>query len=442
MSSKLQQLHEAKTVKDVFDLVSWNTLQKLAAVPFMLFTLSPILLLIHTAIEFYYLEQTVFAINQFTGNYGTILLVFCVIKALLEHRLDRTFLKNNITLIIFASFILLICISTIVNAEEPYALGCTWRMEFFWSYILYVLVYFGCTALIVRQRIKMVAIRLFQIVALIQVFLVFFDRYFVRLEPFHRAQYEGDFTSVISNRNHYCYYLTIVILVSAALFILEKNRIWRIFDGICFFANTWTLMRADTLGCFLAALVGLVFLGVLLFLHDGRIHKTALILLAVFLALFLLSALFNDALLLSFLNLFGDVEKIATNAEDVGDAGTNRWRLWTYTIQYIRERPLLGWGSEGIFDQLEQNAVYSRPHNEYLQYMAFFGIPAGILYVCGVISVFLRGFRHRKELDLFTLAAFAGAFGYLVSACFGNTVFSVAPYFFCILGAAYRPSRK
>lgn len=442
MRDTLQRLHEAKNARDVFDLISWNTLQRLAAVPFLLFSLSPVLLLLHNLFEFCYLEQTVFSINQFAGNYGTILLLLCAVKALLEHRIDRSFLREHVTLVLYAVFIMLIGLSTVVNQNAPYAMGCTWREEYFWSYILYVLVYFGCTALIAGERIKYLLIRTLQTVSLVQVCLVFLDRYLIRIEHFHLLQYERDITSVFSNRNFYGYYLAVCVLISAALYVREKHRLWRIFDMLCFLANTWTLMRADSLGCFLAAFAGIVFLAVALYLYDRCLHKKVLLLLGLFLLLFLLNAALCSDLFMSMLELFTDVGNIATNSPDAKDAGTYRWDLWTHTVQYIGERPLLGWGSEGIYDRMEQETInnQTRPHNEYLQYCAFFGIPAGLCYLGGTAAVYVRAFRHRREMDPVSFAALAGAFAYLVSAFFGNTVFSVAPYFFCVLGLAYRPA--
>jgi O-antigen ligase len=228
-------------------------------------------------------------------------------------------------------------------------------------------------------------------------------------------------------------------LISAALFIIEKDPKWRIFDGICYLANTYTLMRADTLGCFIAVFVGLVFLFIMLRIVYGHFNRTVLLLTGVFIGLFLLSSLVDDSLMKSFLGLFGETAKIINNDPDAGSTGTGRWRLWTHTVQYIGERPFFGWGSEGIFDRLEEEAGNSRPHNEYLQYAAFFGIPAALCYISGVVSVFIKGLKKRAELDIYTVAAFAASFGYLISAFFGVTMGFTAPYFFIVLGFAVRP---
>ena len=164
------------------------------------------------------------------------------------------------------------------------------------------------------------------------------------------------------------------------------------------------------------------------------------------LVFFILTALLADlrgrTLLRNFSQLFTDVEKIATGAEDANRAGTSRWGLVTATVRYISEHPLLGFGLEGIGNRLVSDVGTDRPHCEYLQYAAFFGIPAAVSYVLGVFHVFLNGLKHRYELGLYTKAALVAAFGYLVSAAFGNTMYYTAPYLFILLGLGYQTNRS
>ena len=76
----------------------------------------------------------------------------------------------------------------------------------------------------------------------------------------------------------------------------------------------------------------------------------------------------------------------------------------------------------------------SRPHNEYLQYALFYGIPAALLYITGCFSVFLQDLRLEDRLDAMTFACLGAAFSYLVSAFFGNTIYCTAPFLFLFLG--------
>lgn len=445
ISSKMKQLHEAKNIHDVFDLVSWKTLQKLAVLPFLLFSLTPVLYLLQNLIQSDTMEMTVYSANQFSWKLAAGLFAFSLVKALLEKRINKAFFKANIPLYFFAVFILLILLSTYVNRHSEYALGENWRFESFTSFIIYVAVYFGCGAMIKEQSIKMFAFRVLQIVSLILIALVVVDIHFHKIMPFHDFRPDmGDqrhFSCVFTHFNFYGYYLTVCSMLSAALFVFGSSKKWRIFDLCCMLINFWILMRIDTLGCFIAGLFGLTFLIIIYKLRYGCIKKIVFVPLAAYLVLFAVCSLIFSGLMDSFFGLFGDVKKIVANDADAGEAGTGRWKLWTHTAKYISERPWLGFGNEGIAARLWDDTHVSRPHNEYLQYAVFFGIPALIMYLSGVFGVFLRGLKRRKVLDCATVAAFVAAFAYLVSATFGNTTCSVAPYFFCLLGLAYNPCK-
>lgn len=117
-------------------------------------------------------------------------------------------------------------------------------------------------------------------------------------------------------------------------------------------------------------------------------------------------------------------------------------KLWRLTIDRIREKPIFGHGVEGIADYLSENFGNNRTHNEYLQYTAFFGIPAAISYVVGVFCVFLAGLKQKTKLDPEMLIALSADFGYCVSAFFGNTMFYTAPYFFMFLGLGFSTGRE
>jgi O-antigen ligase len=122
--------------------------------------------------------------------------------------------------------------------------------------------------------------------------------------------------------------------------------------------------------------------------------------------------------------------------------GAGRIWLWRLTIEYMKERPIswvFGFGIEGyggrmLADTLAQN----RCHNEFLQYMSFFGVPALVFYAGGCLSVFMRALRNKANLTPCQIAALAAALGYLASSFFGVSVINSAPFLFIMLGLAYR----
>lgn len=107
----------------------------------------------------------------------------------------------------------------------------------------------------------------------------------------------------------------------------------------------------------------------------------------------------------------------------------------------ILKKPLFGFGVDGILNQLNETCGFERTHNEFLQYASFFGISAGIMYICGVFSVFLKGLKHKNELDCYTTAGLVTAFAYLVSSFFGNSFFYTVLFLFIFLGLGFVPPK-
>ena len=108
-------------------------------------------------------------------------------------------------------------------------------------------------------------------------------------------------------------------------------------------------------------------------------------------------------------------------------------------MEVILRWPLEGVGLEGInaFQGFYEYVGLGRPHNEYLQYTAFYGIPGGLAYLCGCFGVYLRTLRRKTELDTEGYVCLTAAFGYLVSAFFGITLYCTTPFLFLFLGMGY-----
>ena len=114
-----------------------------------------------------------------------------------------------------------------------------------------------------------------------------------------------------------------------------------------------------------------------------------------------------------------------------------------FAVDIIKEHPIFGYGIEGQKRMAEELGIVGQyeigtsTHNDFLQYAVFFGIPAALVYICGVFSVFLNGLKNRLHLDNYALAGFVGAFAYLVSSAVGVSMHYTTPYMFILLGIAF-----
>lgn len=352
------------------------------------------------------------------------------------------FFKNNIPMIFFCFMVIMMIVSTCINGFTDAAVfGDGYRKESLFTYIIYFLIFFFVSSGIKQTKYKSILLYTFIICSIPIAVCVYINFDFV---PLTALWWKQQFTGVFDQFNHYGYYMTMVILVSAALFVKEKNTALRMISLLSMSINMSVLIMNNTFGCYLAVFAGLIFNCIVVSITSRKFIKLSLLPIAIFVIYtFILSFRF-PTIFSNFIVLVSDVGSIVSSKEGSGNAGTGRWTLWTITVECIKEKPLFGFGVEGIAERLweESNRINDRSHNEFLQYAAFFGIPASISYICGAFSVFWNGLKNKYNLDIYTIAALAASFGYLFSSVFGNTMHYTAPFFFILLGLGFSVNKK
>lgn len=349
-------------------------------------------------------------------------------------------LRHNAPMVFFVITVVWMLLSTAVNGITPEVLyGDVYRRESLYTFVAYFLfLYYGAT-FIRNEKQKSILLGIYLIsstILALREFAAYMTLPAEVIEKLATVTYMGIVTSVFEQFNHYGYYLTVAVLISSVI-VRSDIKPLRYLAAVSFLVNSAVLVLNNTFGAFLGCLIGLVFSIIVCSLCSRKLDRTAIGMLAAFLVIALLTNLKCKTLFQNFTELFSDVGKIASGAEDARRAGTNRWGIVSATVRYISERPLLGFGVEGIGKRLLSEVHIDRPHCEYLQYAAFFGIPAAVSYVLGILHIYLNGLRHRFSLSLCQKAALIAAFGYLASAAFGNTMYYTAPYLFLLLGIGY-----
>lgn len=241
----------------------------------------------------------------------------------------------------------------------------------------------------------------------------------------------GIYSSIFYNTNHFGYFLTIGILAIAGLVILEKKwyekGIWAILLGF----NVWALIINNTFGSYLGVMFGLIFLSIIILVQDKERFRSVLAVLTVFIAV----SVAMDAKTHTLSENFGVTIKESQEFTTNDSAGSGRIELWKQAIKYIKERPVFGFGPDGLaYRYYDDGFVNERPHNEYLQHAAFLGIPGATFYLIALISLFIYCIRRVRKLSPIMLVAGGTVFAYCVSAFFGNTMYYTTPYYFIILG--------
>ena len=228
--------------------------------------------------------------------------------------------------------------------------------------------------------------------------------------------------------NHYGYFLVMALIVS----VYENGK--AMVFGICsVILNMLALVTCRSMGAVLASGLIVLLLMIRTLKRGSPAEKKKVFILMLLIAAGATATLTVSNRFRYDLNrVFDESSEIVSGTNNVY-AGNGRWGLWQFTLIYISEKPLFGFGCEGITERLYELTKIPNPHNELLTYAAYFGIPAAILYSAGVIIKMLRSLKSSDLFSASTAAAFA-ALGYFVSSMFGVVMFYTTPLFFVMLG--------
>ena len=133
--------------------------------------------------------------------------------------------------------------------------------------------------------------------------------------------------------------------------------------------------------------------------------------------------------------------------------GSKRVYIWSRSIPILRDCLVLGFGpdtysivfpQEDYFGKLlsfgTKSIVVDKPHNQYLQIGINTGLPSLIFFILMCASYFFQSLMiyWRRSFDdfyeVFGFASFLSVTGYLAAAMFNDSLVSVAPVFWFILG--------
>lgn len=341
-------------------------------------------------------------------------------------------LLHFLPLALFGVFAALAIIAAMVHPTSATLSGDWYREESIFSYISYIgFFYLASQVRTEARRARVLWLALGLVATTCVVTLV---------SAIYTGLTSGDWSGATQSTayfyqfNHYGYLLAVGGALAAAGSLLAHRRPVRWGLLAIFGLVQLTLLLNDTLGAYLALLSGCLFAVVAVLLTGRRQFRAAIGLVAVAAALHTVTFALGTGAAVDMPTLEGDIRAVTEGGPNAAAAGTGRWRLWVATIKQIVSSPWLGHGVEGVAGVLQPTG---RPHNEYLQYAAFFGIPALMAYLAAIASIFVQLVRSIASVDAATIIAATAAFTYLVSAAFGNTMFYTAPLLFLMLGIAW-----
>ena len=349
--------------------------------------------------------------------------------ACISRRLKDDRIHPNAGTMCFVGFLVCIAASTCINGFSREALlGVQFRYVGVFDLLTFFLAYMLCSG-VSGSRMRHLILTVFVAVSDMIGVIFLIDMFYPFVEAFRN---KNEPSAIFYHGNHYGYFLVIAVIISAG-FCLSSRKQNRLFGVASFVITMVSLVCNRSTGCLLAAGSVLLAGAVAVFIRDSSKRKGIAVFASALAVLALLALKTEPSLVEDIMMDIHDAKDIFTGG---GDAlhGHGRWGLWQQTMEMIGERPLFGYGCEGITEVLLETNVAANPHNEVMTYAAFFGIPAAAFYVAGVLITIIRGLKSDNN-DSVTAACAAAA--YFISSLFGVSMFYTAPFFFVLLGLTH-----
>lgn len=396
------------------------------------------MILTSTSIQIVEYQQMIRRINEAARFVAGFFYIYCLYRIIADFKKIKSnikqYIKRMIPMLLFFLFAVTVVVVTKIRGANEYDLtGHPYMYESIYSYITYPLVYFFCGMFVFSPKMKKGLLYTLTISALPLNILVLVNEWFTPVKYFVGG---GKAYAVFHNSNHYGYYLVMVIIASCILFVYEGAVGWKIYNAVSAVIGMTALIVTDVFGSYLAVLIVLICFVVYCFINDKKYRWYAVSALGAFILISFIMSFWYHTLISSFTQLTSDINVISSDSleyEGPITSGLDRWKMWKGVISHIGENPMLGFGIEGMLN------IYGigTPHNELLQYMESFGIPALILYVSAVVVIIVTILRHSKEFSKMTLVCFCVSVGYFVGSLFGVAIYYTTPFFYIFLGLTY-----
>lgn len=253
--------------------------------------------------------------------------------------------------------------------------------------------------------------------------------------------------SVYTQMNHYGYMIAMSFLTITGLYYKvlatdnEENKVRKeIILILSIILQSFAIVINDTLGSYLAIVISLLLVPILWSIRVGKFNVRYLLPLVIVIAFTIPSLMgiiptqTGSSMGPSLIEFGGDLKKLFYKTEDYRKAGTTRAGIWEDTIKRIKERPIVGYGPEIIQGKDLTIYINTTPHNEFLECAYFLGIPGLILYLGGLVHLFIIKIKSLKKLNIFMLIPGGVIICYLIGSFTGVRKFNTVCYFFMFIG--------
>lgn len=346
--------------------------------------------------------------------------------------------KIGVVDIIIYILIILAFLSTkyALDVEKSF-LGERYRYEGLFTILSYYFLILNSKS-IKQEKYKKNIIKLFIFMGIIQSIYAIMQSY---TDFTFISRYSIDYMAMglCSNPNFFGSYMVMQLLLIGYIYVYDSKKRYLliyVFFGV-------VLYIAESTGPVVSVVVALIFS---IFLIPKKLKKILILIVVL-----LFSFVFAEATLKyiqtakyekEFIPSYDIATEVSTITKTpVEELGNSRLGIWKNSIPLVKKYWLIGCGLDNFKNAYPNytGVKIDKAHNVYLQISITNGIPALILFLLLLLTVFIRGVKHKNNIIFPLCMAFVG---YSIQAFFNISVIDVAPYYFIIIGLILSESNK
>jgi len=264
-----------------------------------------------------------------------------------------------------------------------------------------------------------------------------------------------DYHYAFVNRNHTGFYLSITTMLAVGLFLYSKELIKTLIFAFVMLLHFCSLVLNGSFGPMVGMIAFFVFGLIYILIHKREILTKFIIVLVCFVSII---AFFDyvpkvkdlkcepettiekivgvSTVVLNKIGVISD-EQFENLDIPEGSDGWGRIGMWERCLQNMKERPLFGVGVAS-WKAYNTDMTLQTPHNEYLQYGTFAGVPCLLSYLILIFYLFIKFRKKHKQTANIAFIIFGAALVYLIQAFFGSVMPFTAPLFYFVIGLSIK----
>lgn len=250
----------------------------------------------------------------------------------------------------------------------------------------------------------------------------------------------------LGNRNTAGAYFALLTIISLIMFLKNSGKKKNVLYFSVLLLSYAGLLVSLTRIAWLGTICALVIIA-WYFRKDFRkyLKKIIVVFLSFVIVLIMLDITGGSKIIGQYYSFIFQVKKAQDG--DLEQFGSSRFYIYGRAFKVVAANPIVGVGPDCFVyvgfltkedyekhPELSNIGYFDKVHSEYLEYAATMGIPALILFIWFVLSIYIPWLRKKNEIQPEMLAVFFAWTGYLIQAAFNFGAISVLPVVFVLIG--------